>query len=51
MSTNIVPYLVTYLLFHLGTGSLVTATEISAERKATVVGKPGTFIMDCITRE
>ncbi|XP_046853265.1 glycerol-3-phosphate phosphatase-like [Xenia sp. Carnegie-2017] len=31
-----------------GTGCLVTATEISAKRKATVVGKPETLLMECI---
>ena len=34
-----------------GTGCLVTATEIAAERKATVVGKPETLIMDCIVHQ
>ncbi|XP_028405623.1 glycerol-3-phosphate phosphatase-like [Dendronephthya gigantea] len=34
-----------------GTGCLVTATEVSAGRKATIVGKPGTLIMDCIVHQ
>jgi ribonucleotide monophosphatase NagD (HAD superfamily) len=41
----------THLRFYVGTGTLVTATEIAAERKATVVGKPGKLIMDCIVHQ
>ncbi|XP_008580247.1 PREDICTED: phosphoglycolate phosphatase, partial [Galeopterus variegatus] len=34
-----------------GTGCLVRAVEMAAQRQADIIGKPSRFIFDCVSRE
>ncbi|XP_062956127.1 glycerol-3-phosphate phosphatase [Cynocephalus volans] len=37
--------------FTAGTGCLVRAVEMAAQRQADIIGKPSRFIFDCVSRE